>query len=90
MCEVATIVERETQNSGLVYIYREGESWYAYGRSAYFLCQMLEGLVTYGKLVRNVVWLTCVEVKMKLLPLDRIVSFCDDEYVLSYVPYKGS
>lgn len=86
MCEMVTIMEREAQNTGLVYIYREEGNWYAYEQSAFFLCQMMDNLATFGKLINNVVWLTCAEVKIESIPLEHLVSYCDDEYVLYYVP----
>ena len=38
MCEVVKVLERELDNSGLIYIYQEGDEgkWYVYERSAYF------------------------------------------------------
>lgn len=86
MCEMVTIMEREAQNTGLVYIYREKDSWYAYEQSVFYLCQMMGELVIFDKLINNAVWLTCAEVKMESIPLEHLVSYCDDEYVLYYVP----
>ena len=37
MCEVVKVLERELENSGLIYVYQEGGEgkWYVYERSAY-------------------------------------------------------
>ena len=45
MCEVVKVLERELENSGLIYVYQEGGEgkWYVYERSAYFLSRMMEG-----------------------------------------------
>ena len=42
MCEVVKVLERELENSGLIYVYQEGGEgkWYVYERSAYFLSRM--------------------------------------------------
>ena len=47
MCEVVKVLERELENSGLIYVYQEGGEgkWYVYERSAYFLSRMMEGVV---------------------------------------------
>ena len=43
MCEVVKVLERELENSGLIYVYQEGGEgkWYVYERSAYFLSRMM-------------------------------------------------
>ena len=51
MCEVVKVLERELENSGLIYVYQEGGEgkWYVYERSAYFLSRM----ILYGLFVRK-------------------------------------
>ncbi len=46
MCEVVKVLERELENSGLIYVYQEGGEgkWYVYERSAYFLSRMMKEL----------------------------------------------
>ena len=46
MCEVVKVLERELDNSGLIYIYQEGDEgkWYVYERSAYFLSRIMTGI----------------------------------------------
>lgn len=89
MHDMMKIMERELDNTGLIYIYRESGRWYAYEQSAFFVCQMLRGQVDLGKVImNNTLWLTRAEVEIELVPHEYLVSYCADEYVFYYVPDK--
>ena len=58
MCEVVKVLERELENSGLIYVYQEGGEgkWYVYERSAYFLSRYwndMSWIILYGLFVRK-------------------------------------
>ncbi len=90
MCEVVTILERELNNTGLIYIYREGDGkWYAYEQSAFYLSQMLLGLVTERYVMDNALWLARAEVDIDRIPRENIISYSKTEYVLHYTPHNG-
>ena len=84
MCEVVKVLERELENSGLIYVYQEGGEgkWYVYERSAYFLSRMMEGVVLERYVMDNTLWLVRAEV-------DTILSYSNKEYVLKYAPQNG-
>ena len=90
MCEVVTILERELDNTGLIYIYRENDGrWYAYEQSAFYLSQMMQG-VSIGRFVMdNTLWLARAEVDIKQVPTEFVISYSSKEYVLRYTPHNG-
>ena len=50
MREIIMMLERELSNDGLIYIYRESDGkWYAYEQSAFYLSQMMLGVLCDGK-----------------------------------------
>ena len=67
MCEVVKVLERELENSGLIYVYQEGGEgkWYVYERSAYFLSRMMEGVVLERYVMDNTLWLVRAELLLK-------------------------
>ena len=69
MCEVVKVLERELENSGLIYVYQEGGEgkWYVYERSAYFLSRMMEGVVLERYVMDNTLWLVRAEVTAYLM-----------------------
>lgn len=90
MCEVVTILERELSNTGLIYIYREGDGkWYAYEQSAFYLSQMLSGLSLGRYVMDNTLWLARVEVDVNRIPRENVISYSSKEYVLRYTPHNG-
>lgn len=90
MCEVVTILERELNNTGLIYIYQEGDGkWYAYEQSAFYLSQMMSGLSLGRYIMDGTLWLARAEVDVNLLPWENIVSYSKTEYVLHYTPHNG-
>ena len=86
MCEVVKVLERELENSGLIYVYQEGGEgkWYVYERSAYFLSRMMEGVVLERYVMDNTLWLVRAEVDVDCIPHDTILSYSSKEYVLKY------
>lgn len=90
MCEVVTILERELNNTGLIYIYREGDGkWYAYEQSAFHLSRMMPGLTVGRYVMDNALWLARAEVDINRLPAEFIISYSRKEYVLHYTPHNG-
>ena len=85
MCEVVKVLERELENSGLIYVYQEGGEgkWYVYERSAYFLSRMMEGVVLERYVMDNTLWLVRAEVDVDCIPHDTILSYSNKEFVLS-------
>lgn len=91
MLDMIQILERELENTGLVFIYQEATTnkWYAYEQSAFFLNQMIkDNLVLERFVMEEALWLARVEVDIKHLPTEYIVSYSKNEYVLRYVPEK--
>lgn len=90
MCEVVKVLERELENSGLIYVYQEGGEgkWYVYERSAYFLSRMMEGVVLERYVMDNTLWLVRAEVDVDCIPHDTILSYSNKEYVLKYTPVE--
>ena len=70
-------LERELENSGLIYVYQEGGEgkWYVYERSAYFLSRMMEGVVLERYVMDNTLWLVRAEVDVDCIPHDTILSY---------------
>lgn len=91
MCEVVKVLERELENSGLIYVYQEGGEgkWCVYERSAYFLSRMMEGVVLERYVMDNTLWLVRAEVDVDCIPHDTILSYSNKEYVLKYAPQNG-
>ena len=77
MCEVVKVLERELENSGLIYVYQEGGEgkWYVYERSAYFLSRMMEGVVLERYVMDNTLWLVRAEVDVDCIPHDTWTTF---------------
>ena len=74
MCEVVKVLERELENSGLIYVYQEGGEgkWYVYERSAYFLSRMMEGVVLERYVMDNTLWLVRAEVDAEVYTSKRV------------------
>ena len=90
MCEMVTILEREMNNTGLIYIYQEGDGkWYAYEQSAFHLSQIIKGLNLGRYVMDNTLWLAKAEVDISLIPPENIISYSKTEYVLHYTPHNG-
>ncbi len=90
MCAVVTILERELNNSGLIFIYQEEDGkWYAYEQSAFYLNQMMPGLSLGRYIMDDTLWLAKTEVDINQLPWENIISYSKTEYVLYFTPHKG-
>lgn len=90
MCEVVTILERELNNTGLIYIYQEDDGkWYAYEQSAFYLNQMMPGLTLGRYVMENTLWLAKAEVDINRIPTEFVISYSHKEYVLHYTPHNG-
>lgn len=90
MYDVVKILERELENTGLIYIYREGDGkWYVYERSAYYLSRMIEGIALERYVMDNALWLARTEVDIERIPQDAVISYSKNEYVLRYTVQKG-
>lgn len=90
MCEVVTILERELNNTGLIYIYREGDGrWYAYEQSAFYLNQMMPVLSIDRYVMENTLWLARAEVDVDRIPREYVISYSKTECVLHYAPHNG-
>ncbi|WP_455672685.1 hypothetical protein [Phocaeicola sp.] len=90
MHDVVKILERELENTGLVFIYKEIDGkWYAYEQSAFFLNQMIKSDLSLERyIMEGALWLARAEVNIKDIPREHIISDSKDEYVLRYVPEK--
>lgn len=87
MCAIVEIMERELENTGLVYIYRENDNWYAYEQSAFYLSQMIKGQINLDRFIMDdTLWLARAEVDFDMIPREYIISYSANEYVLRYVP----
>lgn len=90
MCEVVTILERELNNTGLIYIYREGDGkWYAYEQSAFYLDQMMPVLSIDRYVMENTLWLARAEVDVDQIPREYVISYSKTECILHYAPHNG-
>lgn len=79
-----TILEREMDNSGRIYLYREEDKWVVYDRSALYLSQMIQGLLIFKHVVEGVFWLPKAEVDMQAVPEERVLSRTARECILEY------
>lgn len=90
MCAVVTILERELDNTGLIYIYLESDGkWYAYEQSAFYLSQMMQGLSLGRYVMDKTLWLARAEVDIQQIPYEFVISYSKNEYVLRYTPHNG-
>lgn len=90
MCEIVTILERELNNTGLIYIYQEGDGkWYTYEQSAFYLSQMIPGLSLGRHVIDDALWLAKAEVDVNQIPRENIICYSKTEYVLHYIPHNG-
>ena len=91
MCEVVKVLERELDNSGLIYIYQEGDEgkWYVYERSAYFLSRIMTGISLERYVMDNTLWLARAIVDIDRIPQDSVISYSHKEYVLRYTLQNG-
>ena len=90
MCAVMTILERELNNTGLIFIYQEEDGkWYAYEQSAFYLNQMMPGLSLGRYIMDDTLWLAKAEVDVNQLPWENIISYSSTEYVLYFTPHNG-
>lgn len=91
MHDMVKILERELDNIGLIYIYKEetGNKWYAYEQSAFFLNQMIKDNLSLERYVmEGTLWLARAEVDIHNLPYEYVISYNNKEFVLRYVPEK--
>lgn len=79
-----TILEREMDNSGKIYLYREQDKWVVYDRSAFYLSRMIQGLLIFKHVVEGVFWLPKAEVDILTLPEARVLSRTARECILEY------
>lgn len=92
MCKIMNILEREADNSGVIYIYRDGEDghWYAYEQSAFLLSRLMDRHCPLERFViEDTLWLARMEVNPRLLPSESFVSVSADECVMHYTPLSG-
>ncbi|WP_455674248.1 hypothetical protein [Phocaeicola sp.] len=89
MHDMVKILERELENTGLIFIYKEetDNKWYAYEQSAFFLNQMIKDNLSLERFVmEGALWLARAEVDIDHLPKEHVISYSKGEYVLRYKP----
>lgn len=86
MTLMAKILEREGNNSGLIYIYHENGKWVVYDRSALYLNKMFKNLLIACHVVEGAFWMPRAEVDMTMVPQDHILSTSKTECVMRYNP----
>ena len=91
MCEVTTLLERELNNTGLIYIYKDEADgkWYVYERSAFYLGQLLDDLPMERYVVEGALWFVRGKVDMERIPPEAVISRSNKECVLTYTPHNG-
>ena len=86
MNDFSSILERESKGENKIYLYREGNCWTGYEKSAYKLGKLIDGLKPKCHFINNAIWLAKVEVDFDNLPKEHIIHNDDDECILD-VPF---